>query len=84
MLQLQRDAIEQVRSVMPGSQASQGEPRARRRVDQERLAIVKDSLGNMLLSTITLETIEGFQAKRKVVGTAIAGSTWTSARFARC
>jgi hypothetical protein len=33
---------------------------SRRRVDQERLAIVKDRLGNMLLSTITLETIEGF------------------------
>jgi hypothetical protein len=68
---------------MPRRQASQCEPRAHRRVDQERLAIVKDCLGNMLLSTITLETIKGFQAKRKLVGTAIAGSTWTSARALR-
>ena len=34
--------------------------------DEERLAIVRDRLGGVLLSTITRETIEGFQAKRKV------------------
>jgi integrase len=34
--------------------------------DEERLAIVKDRLGDILLSTITRETIEGFQAKRKL------------------
>ena len=34
--------------------------------DEERLAIVKDRLGDVLLSTITRETIEGFQAKRKL------------------
>jgi hypothetical protein len=83
MLLLERDAIEPVRCVMPRSQSEPGRTRARRRVDQKRLAIVKDRLGNMLLSTITLETIKGFQAKRKLVGTAIAGSTWTSARALR-
>ena len=36
--------------------------------DEERLAIVKDRLGDVLLSTITRETIEGFQAKRKLDG----------------
>jgi integrase len=36
--------------------------------DEERLAIVKDRLGDILLSTITRETIEGFQAKRKLDG----------------
>jgi integrase len=36
------------------------------RFDEERLAIVKDRLGDVLLSTITRETIEGFQAKRKL------------------
>ena len=30
--------------------------------DEERLAIVKDRLGDILLSTITRETIEGFPA----------------------
>jgi hypothetical protein len=34
--------------------------------DEERLAIVKDRLGDVLLSTITRETIEGLQAKRKL------------------
>jgi hypothetical protein len=38
------------------------------RFDEERLAIVKDRLGDVLLSTITRETIEGFQAKRKLDG----------------
>lgn len=33
--------------------------------DEERLAIVRDRLGDVLFSTITRETIEGFQAKRK-------------------
>ena len=36
--------------------------------DEERLSIVRDRLGAMLLSTITRETIEGFQAKRKLDG----------------
>ena len=36
--------------------------------DEERLAIVKDRLGDVLPSTITRETIEGFQAKRKLDG----------------
>jgi hypothetical protein len=36
--------------------------------DEERLAIVKDRLGDVLLSTITRETIEGFQSKRKLDG----------------
>lgn len=36
--------------------------------DEERLAIVKAALGDVLLSTITRETIEGFQAKRKLAG----------------
>jgi hypothetical protein len=36
--------------------------------DEERLAIVKDRLGDVLLSTITRETIEGFQAERKLGG----------------
>lgn len=36
--------------------------------DEERLAIVKDRLGDVLLSTITREMIEGFQAKRKLDG----------------
>lgn len=33
--------------------------------DEERLAIVRDRFGDVLFSTITRETIEGFQAKRK-------------------
>jgi hypothetical protein len=36
--------------------------------DEERLAIVKDRLGEMLLSTFTHETIEGFQAKGTLDG----------------
>ena len=36
--------------------------------DEERLAIVKDRLGDVLLSTITRKLIEGFQAKRKLDG----------------
>jgi hypothetical protein len=36
--------------------------------DEERLAIVKDRIGDVLLSTITREMIEGFQAKRKLDG----------------
>src|SRR5919197_1736433 len=35
---------------------------------EERLEIVKDRLGDMLLSTITRETIEAFQARRKLDG----------------
>jgi integrase len=36
--------------------------------DAERLAIVKDRMGDVLLSTITRESIEGFQARRKLDG----------------
>jgi hypothetical protein len=36
--------------------------------DEDRLAIVKDRIGDVLLSTITREMIEGFQAKRKLDG----------------
>lgn len=43
------------------------EPRPDRGIDQERLAIVK-ALGDVLLATITRETIEGFLAKRKPDG----------------
>lgn len=35
---------------------------------RERFAIVKDRLGDVLLSTLTRETIEGCQAKRKLDG----------------
>ena len=66
---------------MPRRQASHCE-----RAPSRRPGAVGDRegrLGNMLLSTIRLEMIEGFQAKRKLVGTAIAGSTWTSARALR-
>ena len=51
--------------------------------DEERLAIVKERLGDVLLSTITRETIEGFQAKRKLDGSATVRSTWTWARCGR-
>jgi hypothetical protein len=36
--------------------------------DEEWLTIVKDRLGDILLSIITRETLEGFQAKRKLDG----------------
>jgi hypothetical protein len=36
--------------------------------DRERLEIVKRHLGNVKLSAITRETIEGFQAKRRLEG----------------
>jgi hypothetical protein len=51
--------------------------------DEEPLAIVKDRLVDMLLSTITRETIGGFQAKRKLDGVSNPRSTWTWARCAR-
>jgi hypothetical protein len=40
--------------------------------DEERLAMVKDFLGDVLLSTITREMIEGFQAKGNSTGSATA------------
>jgi hypothetical protein len=58
------------------------EPRPDRGIDQERLAIVK-ALGDVLLATITRETIEGFQAKRKPDGVSNRTATWTWARWAR-
>ena len=36
--------------------------------DEERLAIVKDRFGDVPLSTITRESIEGYQARRKLEG----------------
>jgi hypothetical protein len=47
------------------------------------LAIVKDRLGDMLLSTITRETIEGFQAKRKLDGVSNRTVNMDWARCAR-
>ena len=50
---------------------------------EERLQIVKDRLGDMLLSTITRETIEGFRRGASSMASATAPSTWTSASCAR-
>ena len=38
--------------------------------DEERITILKDRFGDALLSTITRESIEGFQARRKLEGVA--------------
>lgn len=81
-MQLERDVIEQPRNgaltpkagpsrLFAACDASRCERTTANRertvaFDEERLAIVRDRLGGVLLSTITRETIEGFQAKRKV------------------
>jgi integrase len=62
-----KPAVRRVR-CLPRREASHGEPRAHRRVRRRAVGIVKDRIGDVLLSTITREMIEGFQAKRKLDG----------------
>ena len=92
-VQLERDVIEQARNgaltpkagpsrLFAACDASRCERTTANRertvaFDEERLAIVRDRLGGVLLSTITRETIEGFQAKRKFDRSATARSIWT-------
>ena len=109
-MQLERDVIEQARNgalrgprrLFVACDADLAAKRAtanRERTvafDEERLAIVRDRLGDVLLSTITRETIEGFQTKpakmwdgawrslRGAAGLASGSMTWATRSSRTC
>ena len=62
-----KNLFEAVRRL-PQGEGSDRQHEAVVEFDRERLEVVKRYLGDMRLSSITRETIEGFQAKRRVDG----------------
>src|SRR6185503_11810278 len=67
-VQLEKDLV---KAALAGKLGAQEAPANTARVvefDRERLEVVKRYLGDIRLASITRETIEGFQAKRRVDG----------------